>query len=87
MRSTWDVSERVRNKIADKNDVVPRSENEAKHIRQVTPGDGMRKLQPETIEKLNELFEPQLAYFGYEPGGRCALSEGRYCRHQSGSVS
>lgn len=63
----WEVSERASNKIADKNDVVPRSENEAKHIRQVTPGDGIRKLQPETIEKLNELFEPQLAYFGYSP--------------------
>jgi hypothetical protein len=63
----WDVSERARNKIADKNDVVPRSENEAQHIRQVTPGDGMRKLQPETVDKLNELFEPQLAHFGYSP--------------------
>lgn len=63
----WNVSERARNKIADKNDVVPSAENEAQHIRQVTPGDGMRKLQPETIEKLNELFEPQLAHFGYSP--------------------
>jgi len=63
----WGVPARAVNKIADKNDVVPRSENEARHIRQVTPGDGMRKLQPETTEKLNELFETQLAYFGYSP--------------------
>ncbi len=63
----WNVSERARNKIADKNDVVPSAENEAQHIRQVTPGDGMRKLQPVTIERLNELFEPQLTYFGYSP--------------------
>jgi len=63
----WELPERAINRIADKNDVVPRSENEAKHIRQVTPGDGMRKLQPETIEKLNESFETQLAYFGYSP--------------------
>ena len=62
----WDVSPRVVNKIADKNDIVPRAENEAKHVRQVTPGDGMRKLQPETIEKLNDLFAKQLDYFGYE---------------------
>jgi len=61
----WDLPERVINKVADKNDVVPRSENEAKHIRQVTPGDGMRKLQPETIDKLNGLFEKELSYFGY----------------------
>ena len=63
----WDVSERASNRIADQNDVVPRSENQAKHIRQVTPGDGVRKLQPETLEKLNALFETQLAYFGYSP--------------------
>jgi len=62
----WSVPERITNRIADKNDIMPRSENEAKHIRQVTPGDGVRKLQPETVEKLNELFETQLAYFGYD---------------------
>jgi Sulfotransferase domain len=61
----WDVPKRVRNRVADRNDVVPRTENEARHIRQVTPGDGMRKLQRETIEKLNELFDKHLAYFGY----------------------
>jgi len=63
----WDISSRAIRRIADKNDIVPIVENEAKHIRQVVPGDGMRKLQPETIEKLNELFETQLAYFGYSP--------------------
>jgi Sulfotransferase domain len=61
----WDVLERARNRIADKNDIVPRAENEAKHIRQVAPGDGMRKLKPETVDKLNQLFEKQLQYFGY----------------------
>ena len=62
----WELPERAINKIADKNNVIPRAENEAKHIRQVTPGDGMRKLQPETIGKLNDMFETQLAYFGYD---------------------
>jgi Sulfotransferase domain len=62
----WALPERAINKIADKNDVIPRAENEAKHIRQVTPGDGMRKLQPETIETLNTLLEKQLACFGYD---------------------
>ena len=62
----WDVPARVINRIADRNDIVPRAEDEAKHIRQVTPGDGMRKLQPETVEKLNNLFAKQLDYFGYE---------------------
>lgn len=73
----WDVSERARYRIADKNDFVPRAENEAKHIRQVAPGDGMRKLKPETIEKLNQMFENQLNYFGYdEPPGRESSSTG-----------
>jgi len=67
----WDVPERARDRIADKNDVVPRAENEAKHIRQVSPGDGMRKLQPKTIKKLNALFEPQLVYFGYSSESQC----------------
>ncbi len=62
----WDVAPRVINKIADKNDIVPRAENEAKHVRQVTPGDGVRKLRQETIETLNDLFAKQLDYFGYE---------------------
>jgi len=62
----WELPERAVNKIADMNDVVPRAENEARHIRQVTPGDGMRKLQPETIHKLNDLFDKQLVYFGYD---------------------
>ena len=68
----WELPERVMNKIADKNDVVPRSENEAKHIRQVTPGDGMRKLQPATIDKLSALFGKQLKYFGYDQSGPVA---------------
>jgi len=72
----WDVPERARNRIADRNDVVPRAENEAKHIRQVAPGDGMRKLKSETIEKLNQLFEKQLDYFGYAQPAEMRLQNG-----------
>ncbi|MGB3401842.1 MAG: putative capsular polysaccharide synthesis family protein [Microcoleaceae cyanobacterium] len=43
--------------IAEKYDIVPGKENESVHIRQVTPGDHKRKLQPETIEKLNQEFD------------------------------
>lgn len=61
----WELPERSIHKIADKNDIIPRAENEAKHVRQVTPGDGMRKLRPETMEELNAVLEKQLNYFGY----------------------
>jgi hypothetical protein len=62
----WDVSAWRIGRIAKKNDIVPRSEDEEKHIRQVSPGDGMRKLQPETIEKLNVVFARQFRFFGYD---------------------
>jgi hypothetical protein len=40
-------------------------EDEYSHRRQVTPGDHLRKLQPETIKQLNELLAPVLETFGY----------------------
>ena len=49
----WNVSEKKINAIADKNDILPKAENEAQHIRQATPGDHKRKLRPETIEQLS----------------------------------
>lgn len=68
----WDVPEKKIRALADKNDIIPKAENEAQHIRQATPGDHTRKLKPETIAELNELFAKELAYFGYdsdnEPG-------------------
>lgn len=35
------------------------------HIRQITPGDHLRKLKPETIEQVTETLRDQLAMFGY----------------------
>jgi sulfotransferase family protein len=62
----WDVSSWAMGRIARKNDIVPRAEDEGKHVRQVSPGDAMRKLQPETIEKLNAVFEKHFRFFGYD---------------------
>ena len=61
----WPVPNSTINDIADRNDVIPSSEDQAKHIRQATPGDYKRKLQPETIERLTEMLAKELDYFGY----------------------
>ncbi|NEP26202.1 sulfotransferase domain-containing protein [Moorena sp. SIO3I6] len=53
-------------KIAKKHDIFPTKENPALHIRKVTPGDYKEKLQPATIDKLNESFKPILIKYGYE---------------------
>lgn len=43
----------------------PQRENIHSHLRQVTPGDHRRKLQPETIARLDDLFADVLRRFGY----------------------
>jgi len=40
-------------------------EDASKHMRQVTPGDHQRKLQPETVAHLNSLFSDTLEGFKY----------------------
>ena len=40
------------------------------HKRSVAPGDYLRKLQPGTIEKLDELLAPELAALGYPTNAR-----------------
>ena len=52
--------------IAKQFDVIPETENENKHIRQVHPGNHTRKLTNQTIQELNTLFSDFLKYFNYE---------------------
>jgi len=61
----WSVPEATIRKIASKNDIRPRAEKESKHVRQVSPGDYLRKLRPETIAQLDQLLQKELSYFGY----------------------
>lgn len=68
----WPVPEATVRRVADKNDLRPRAEKESKHVRQVSPGDYIRKLRPETIAQLNQLLEKELNYFGYD---QAALDE------------
>lgn len=56
--------------VADKHDVFPEREDESKHIRQVHPGNFRKRLQPATIERLDEILAPFLDFYGYERGGR-----------------
>ena len=80
----WSVPEATINEIADRNDVIPSSEDQAKHIRQATPGDYKRKLQPETIERLTEMFAKELDYFGYNGPEAEVPPSSSFFRAQSG---
>jgi Sulfotransferase domain len=51
--------------IADKYDTIPRRENQAKHVRQVHPGNYLRKLKPETIQQLSSFLHEELDFYGY----------------------
>jgi hypothetical protein len=51
--------------IAESQDIVPTTEDRIQHIRQVHPGDAARKLRPETIDTLREVFAEYLECFGY----------------------
>lgn len=39
------------------------------HVRNVAPGDHLRKLKPETIAEINAALAGELAFFGYSPSG------------------
>jgi hypothetical protein len=52
-------------KIANKHDIVPNSEDINKHIRKVKPGDYEDKLSPESITKLNETLSDVLGRYNY----------------------
>lgn len=52
-------------RIQEQADFQVSEENIFSQRRQVTPGDHMRKLKPETIVKLNDVFSPILTTLGY----------------------
>ena len=52
--------------IKHKDDFNVATENIHKHIRQITPGDYKRKLQPGTIDELNRKFADVLSILDYE---------------------
>lgn len=52
--------------IAAKHDIFPQVEKPNSHIRKVTPGDYKEKLEPNTIERLNRVFQKILVKYNYE---------------------
>lgn len=52
--------------LGEKIDFTVKSEDASKHKRQVTPGDHLRKLKPETIKKMTAQMKDELQYFGYD---------------------
>jgi hypothetical protein len=61
----WDRPERAIARAVAPFDVFPDGERPDQHVRQVHPGNYKKKLKPETIGKLNELFGDELEFFGY----------------------
>ena len=51
--------------IVSQVDHRPVAEDATQHIRKVTPGDHLEKLQPATIEQLDDVFGDVLTKFGY----------------------
>lgn len=47
-----------------RNEFQPDQKNDG-HKRSVVPGDYLRKLQPATIDRLNQIFQPELRTLGY----------------------
>jgi hypothetical protein len=52
--------------VAADNDIIPEKENPNRHIRKGVPGDHKVKLQPQTIEELDKVFEDIGSFFGYD---------------------
>lgn len=61
-----DVDIRVRRKLMRMGRFDVEKEDVHAHKRQVQPGDHRRKLKPETIEEITEMFRPVLERLGYE---------------------
>ena len=60
-----DLSETEIKNVSNQFDVKPQGENPGKHVRKVTPGDHIEKLQPEVISQLNEILADVLTDFQY----------------------
>ena len=61
------VSKELKQKLIETSAKSSRkTENLASHRRAVTPGDHVKKLEPKTIEQLNEIFKDVFSELGYE---------------------
>lgn len=60
------LTDELRSALGEKIDFTPKNEDPSKHKRQVTPGDHLRKMSPETIAALDEGMADQMQFFGYQ---------------------
>jgi tetratricopeptide (TPR) repeat protein len=60
-----DIEPERRRFISKQVNIIPQSEDPSRHIRTAVPGDHVKKLQPETIDYLNQALEPILKYYDY----------------------
>lgn len=60
------VTHQEAKEVASPHNVFPDEEKPDSHIRRVTPGDHRNKLRPDTISKLNRIFDRVLGLYGYE---------------------
>jgi hypothetical protein len=51
--------------IAKARDMIPENERPNQHVRRAIPGDHIDKLNPETIDQLNLIFDEVLLRYGY----------------------
>ncbi len=63
------ISEETRSALRKMADFNVEAEDQSFHKRQVKPGDHLRKLAPETIEKMNRIMAVQLQDYGYLQAG------------------
>jgi hypothetical protein len=61
-----DKEAEILQEIRKEADFSVKKEDERSQRRQITPGDHLRKLKPETIWQLNERFEPVLKRLDYK---------------------
>lgn len=61
----FDFNPQLRERLLKEADFDVKQEDIYSHKRQVMPGDHLRKLKPETVEQLTEMFRPSLEALGY----------------------
>ena len=61
----WTADDELVKQILAWADQRPEQEDPRSFVRQVTPGDHRKKLEKETIAKLNESLRPVMELFGY----------------------
>lgn len=61
----WDLTDSQIQMVTQPYDVIPSSEKEGQHVRQVKPGNFKAKLKLETVDVLNEIFQEELIAYGF----------------------